>query len=250
MSDLTNCNEYTDKLKSLLECLVEKQGLAVAEYVNDEVMNLVNINSVDINELTNKINLINQELDSDDVQLNGILQAISDLQTATGNNTISIQQAQTAISDAISSFNQAIANERSFVESEISRIEALIPNGYDDSEIRTMIQNAVTAINGERSERVAEIARVEGLVVQNSADIALMKTEIADNTAAIATNATGLAALTTVVNTVKAELEAKINAVADCLTAIVSGIDSISCDSLAASFRAGLAAGGSSNNGL
>lgn len=250
MSEATTCDNYGAKLRELLECLVEKQGVAVAEYVNGKIQEVVNVHGVDITELTNKINLINQELDSDDVALQGILNSIAALQTATTNNQVSVAQANQAITNAIADFNTKIAAERTHIDSEIARLEGLMHDAYDDSELRTLIANNVTAITGERETRVAEIARLEGLIVANKADIDLLKTSVADNAAATAANATGLAALTTVVNDLKTSLEAQIAAVASCLNNVVSAIDGLSCDALAQGFKNGLAMGGGSSSGL
>lgn len=250
MSTPTTCENYGAKLKELLECLVEKQGVAVAEYVSGKIQEVVDVHGVDITELTNKINIINQELDQDDVALQGILDAIAALQTATANNQVSITAANTAITNAISNFNSQIAAERAHVDAEIARLEALMPTAYDDTELRTLITNNMNAITGERDARVAEIARLEGIITTNTADIATAKTDIAANTAAIAQNATGLAALTSTVATLRAELEAQITAVSNCLNNVISALDTLSCDALADGFKAGLAMGGTQPAGL
>ena len=243
----TTCENYGATLKSLLECLVEKQGVAVADYVQQQIETLTSIHGVDIEALQNAINAINAELDADDSTLAGILNTINEMQTAIQNNTVSISQVNQAVTNAVSDFNTAITNEHNFVTGEISRIEALLHDAYDDSELRDLIAANVTAISGERQERIDAILAVEALVAKNSADIVELKAGLETNAANIAQNATGLAALTSTVNAIKAELEAKIQAVSNCVDSIVSALDSISCDALAAGFSNGLSMGGSSS---
>ena len=243
----TTCENYGQNLKSLLECLVSQQGVAVAEFVQGKIDALVSVHGVDIEALQNAIAAINAELDADDSLVAGILNQLAELQTAVQNNTVSINAANTAITDAVNSFNTAISEERTYVDNQIQNILNQLHDAYDDSEVRALIQANVEAISGERQERIDAILAVEALVAKNSSDIVELKAGLEANAAAIATNASGLAALTTVVNTLRTELEAQIAGVAACLDKVVSALDLVSCEGLTNSFKAGLAAGGSSS---
>lgn len=278
---MTECELKGQALVDLLSCFAQQSGVATAEFVNNKIQEVIGVHGVDVNELAAKIALINAELDADDVAFQGLLDAVTALQTAVANNSSSITTVNNALTSAVAGLEASIASERARVNAELARIEALITPHYDDTEVRALIQANLEAIGSEAATRAAAVTRLEGLIAANSTEIEALKTAVASNVAAIAANnsaiqaavadiaavQTAVAALQTAVanntsniaaNTTainanaaqiasnKAATDAKIAEVENCFSAFFGVIESTTCESLTDAFKAGLGAGNQS----
>lgn len=246
---LENCNDHAQQLIDLMSCFAQKQGQLTAQYVNGKIQEVVDVHGVDLTELSNKIALINAELDADDVAFQGLLNAITALQTSVANNQTSITNVNSTLTSAINGLQNSIATEQARVNAELARIEALIPvvhAPYDDTEVRELIAANLSAIGSESANRIAEIARLEAIIATNSTDITNLKAGVAANVAALATMQGVVDALSSTVTSAVAALNARIDGVEACLNGFFNTLASASCDDIAAAFSTGLAAGNGS----
>lgn len=248
--NLNNCGQHAQAIQDLLGCVMEKSGVAAGVYVDSKIQELVNIHNVNITDLTNAINAINSELDEDDTALAGILNQLTTLNNKVTANETNITTVNNALTTAISNFNQQVADERAYVNSEIARLEALMPNAYDDTEVRQLIATNIAAISTEAETRAAEVLRLEGIINQNSSNIGLLQTKVEQNITDILANSTAIANVAAALNAFKVEINARVQAVEDCLSSFFTGLSGIDCDTLAAKFSAGLSAGGAGQSGL
>lgn len=247
---MTECELKGQALVDLLSCFAQQSGAATAEFVNTKIEEVINVHGIDLTEISNKISIINAELDADDVAFQGILDAIAALQTSVANNQTSIADVNTALTQGIAGLQASINTERARVNSELARIEALIPTvhaPYDDTEVRALIQANIEAIGSEAATRTAEIARLEGLIANNSSSISALQTAVAANVTAINANAASISSLEAVVAANKAATDAKIAEVEACFDAFFGVIEATTCESLTNAFKAGLNAGNQSS---
>lgn len=247
------CQDNATQLIDLLGCLAQKMGAETASYVNTKIEEITSIHDVDLEQLANQITIINNELDADDTALQGILDAITALQTSVSNNQTSITNVQNTVNTAITNLQNSIATEQSRVNSELARIEALIPTvhvPYDDTAIRGLIQANLEAIGSESATRVSEIARLEGLITSNTTSITQLQTSVAENTTRISTLRTDVDALIATVAANAAAINARVDSVELCMDSFFNTLNAASCETIAGYFTAGLNAGGSSEQGL
>lgn len=247
---LENCSDNAQALIDLMSCFAQKQGEMTATFVNNKITDMINLHDVDIDSLVNQIQIINSELAANTTvdgeqttALQGILDAIAALQTSVANNQTSITAANNAITTGLAGLQASIDTEQARVNSELARIEALIPvipDPYDDTEVRQLIADNLAAIGSESATRVAEIARLEGLITQNATDITVMKADIASNVTAIANLQGTVAALSTTVTNAVAALNARIDSVEACMTGFFNTLSAASCQTIADAFQAGL----------
>lgn len=251
-----NCGAQGQALVDLMSCFAQNMGQQVATHVQTKIGEVVDLHDVDLSALHQQITLIMGELAENEVvdgeqstALQNILNAITNLQTSVANNSTSITQVSDALGQAVTALENSIAAERAYVDSEVARVIALIPevhDPYDDQELRELIQANLTAIGSESAARAAEVTRLEGLISANAASIEEVKVSLAANAAKISALETSVADLASTVAANKAAADAQFAAIDACMNGFFGALDGASCDAIGNAFALGLSSG---NNG-